>query len=477
MPVGSIGTIAPEIALAVLALAVLVLDLALPAWRKEAALAAGAGMAAIAAGAVALWQQGPMADFGGAIVLDNLAVFLKLVFLAAGVIVVMISQRQLSENDPGEYFSLVVFFVLALCVMASAGDLVIFYLGFELSSICGYLLAAWRRGDAKSNEAGLKYFVYGAAASGFMLYGLTLLYGAAGSLRLDEVARALAVERNVAAALGAGLVLVGLGYKMALSPFHWWAPDVYEGAPTPVTAFLSVGPKVAGFALLLRAMDALASAWAGFGMALAVLAALTMFTGNLIAIRQTNIKRMLAYSSIAHAGYMLIGAVVGLMDPDGIAALAFYAVAYLLMNLGAFAVAEIVEQSEGGSEIERFAGLAQRSPVLAAAMVVFLLSLTGVPPTAGFVGKLWLFGVAIKSGVFAWLAIVGIINSAISLYYYMNVARFMYYRRGREGEVSAGSFVVAAVAVALVGTVALCLLPQGLMAAAEHAARSMFGGM
>jgi proton-translocating NADH-quinone oxidoreductase chain N len=392
--------------------------------------------------------------------------------------VLLAAERLLPQRQGfGEFFVLLIFFVLALSLMASAGDLIVFYLAFELSSICGYLLASWLRDDPKSAEAGLKYFVYGAAASGVMLYGLSLLYGIAGTLHIGQLADALAMNGGYLGVVAAGLVLVGIGYKIAMCPFHWWAPDVYEGAPTPVTAFLSVGPKIAGFALLIRLLNPLTAtspnAWLP---ALGVLCAATMFTGNLLAIRQSNIKRMLAYSSIAHAGYLLIGVTVATTDPVGLQAVLVYAVAYLFMNMGAFAVATYVEQETGSSLLSGFTGLSQRAPLMALAMVVFLLSLVGVPPTAGFVGKLMLFAAAIKTTGFAWLAILGIINSVVSVYYYMNVVREMYFGKAAEAAPRRAPGVVsAAVVIAALGTLLVGIGPERLVSIAQASCRTLGG--
>jgi NADH-quinone oxidoreductase subunit N len=482
VPVQDLGLCGPELFLVVLAVAVLGLDLTLPAqWRRATAACAGFGLLAAMVPVANLWGRPPAADFFGTFLLDNLALLFKLVFLAAGGLTVLLAVEYFGEQRGfGEFFVLLVFFVLALCLMASAGELMVLYLAFELSSLTGYLMAAWLAGDAKSSEAGLKYFIYGATASAVMLYGLSLLYGLTGSLHLEAVAERLLAGPCALGAAAAALVLAGMGYKIAMAPFHWWVPDVYEGAPTPVTAFLSVGPKLAGFAVLARLLQVIAStAPQAWPMALAVLATLTMFTGNLLALRQSNVKRMLAYSSIAHAGYLLIGVVVATQDALGLAAVAVYAVAYLFMNLGAFAVVLAVEGATGSALVTAFAGLGQQAPSLAAAMVLFLLSLTGIPPTAGFVGKLLLFGAAIKSTRFAWLAGVGIVNSAISLYYYMKVARMMYFA-GPQGEgqrrpAMVGAALWGAIGAALLGTLPLGMAPQTLLALAQASAYVLAG--
>ncbi len=474
----------PEIFLCVLALAVLVADLALPkSWRKEIALLAGLGMAATLLPLASLVGRTRAVDFSGAFVFDDFALLFKVVFVLAGGLTILMAADYLAARSRnfGEFFFVLTLFVLGLCFMASAGSLIIFYLAFELSSISGYILATWLLDDRKSNEAGLKYFIYGAVASAVMLYGLSLLYGLTGNVEIGAMADALSVSgETLLAAVAAGLVLVGIGYKIAMAPFHFWAPDVYEGAPTPVTAFLSVGPKLAGFALLARILHPiLATAPFAWPAAIGVLSALTMFTGNLLAIRQQNIKRMLAYSSIAHAGYLLIGIAVVGRDPLGLglSAVVVYAVAYLLMNLGAFAVAVAVEEETGSSLISAFAGLASRAPALAAAMVVFLIALTGIPPTVGFVGKLMLFAAAIKAPGFAWLAVLGIVNSVISLYYYMNVVKAMYFGTGQASSRGRPSRALClAVWAALAGTLLLGIVPQPLLRAAAEAV-PLLGGL
>ncbi len=478
--VRDVGLIGPELYLVALAVVVLIMDLALPsARRKEIAALAGLGLLAGILPVIALLGVGPQTDFLGAFVLDDLAVLFKFVFVVAGALTVLLATDVFlgQRCGFGEFFVVLVVFVLALCLMASSGDLIVFYLSFELSSLCGYLLACWLQGDPKSTEAGLKYFIFGAAASGVMLYGLSLLYGITGTLTLGGIAEGLQTGCGYLGPAAAGLVLAGLGYKIAMVPFHWWVPDVYEGAPTPVTAFLSVGPKLAGFALLLRVLQPLAATspyvWP---VALGVLAVITMFAGNLLAIRQQNIKRMLAYSSIAHAGYLLIGVTVATRDPFGLKAVAVYAVAYLFMNLGAFAVALHVEHETGSSEIAAFAGLARRLPGVALAMVVLLLSLVGIPPTVGFVGKLMLFGAALKTPGFMWLAVAGALNSIISVYYYMNVAREMYFGGIVEApERAAPRTVGVVVLVAVAGVLLLGLLPQQLLSLAEVSSRVLGG--
>jgi len=479
MPYSDLGLFAPEIWLCILGLTVLVADLCVS--RRNRWLAPGLtaiGLLLCLRPVLALWGTTPTAEFMGSYSVDHLAVFLKAFALIAGVMVTLISTDHLRKSAGyGEYFSLLVFLVLGLCLLAAANDLILIYLSFELVSLTSYLLVAWRKSDPKSNEAAVKYFIYGATASAVMLYGLTLVYAAGGSTNVTTLAQRFmqpTADAGLAlvGVLGVVLMVVGLGYKISMAPFHAWAPDVYEGAPTPVTALLSVGPKAAGFAVLVRVLFTLSQSLqdAPWQVVFAILAALTMFTGNLLALRQTNVKRMLAYSSIAHAGYMLIGVVVGPDELWGAAGLLIYLAAYLLMNLGLFAVAILLERAAGSSDIDRFAGLARTAPGVAALTILLLLSLTGIPPTAGFLGKLYLFAAAIKSQQWAWLAVAGIINSVISLYYYMNIARLMYFdkREGPEMKLLPGG-VVAVLVVAAAGTLLLFAFPDWLVDAVRHA--------
>ncbi|MCE5239665.1 NADH-quinone oxidoreductase subunit N [bacterium] len=482
MPVYNITTFLPEIILALLGLGVLVLDLVLRGEQKRLLPAVTVvGLAAYGTAAGSLWNPAhvPAFEFWHSMLLDNYAVFFKVLFAVVGILVVLLATDFLRRVYAyGEFFVLLVFTLLGMSLLSGAVDLVTIYLAFELVSLSSYVLAGYLRRDPKSNEAALKYFLYGASASAVMIYGMSLLYGLGGSTNLLVLADRLAMNPvGPMHALALVMVLAGLGYKVAMAPFQAWAPDVYEGAPTAVTAFLSVGPKAAGFAILARFLlivaPPLVPQWQ---VIVAVLATLTMFTGNLLAIRQQNVKRMLAYSSIAHAGYMLIGVVAaGSQLGFGMAAVLYYLVAYLLMNLGAFAVLMIVAHNTGTEELEGFRGLARGSLGLALIMLVFLVSLTGIPPTAGFVGKLYVFGAAISSGVWWWLGVVGIINSAISVYYYMNIARLMFFCEG-GGETTRQPVEFSLVMwVCLVGTLVLCLVPAPILNAAAEATMLVMG--
>jgi NADH-quinone oxidoreductase subunit N len=376
--------------------------------------------------------------------------------------------------ERGEYYTLLLFSVTGMMLMAQAADLIVVFLALELLSIPLYVLAAFARPRTESEEAGLKYFLLGAFATGFVVYGTALVFGATGSTNLITVVERAApgAENLLLLSLGAAGILVGFGFKVAAVPFHMWTPDVYQGAPTAVTAFMSSGAKIAGFAALLRvfatafpsiAVDMTGILWA--------LAALTMIIGNVIAISQSNIKRLLAYSSIAHAGYILM-AFVPYGNPDvapvSIAAGLFYLVAYAVTNFGAWGVVIALEKSEGrGLEISDYAGLARKHPVLAAAMTVFMLSLIGLPPTIGLVGKIYLFRAVIDGGFYG-LAVIGVLTSVVSAYYYLRVVVVMYMRDGEPQTEREPFLDLTTIATAIV-TVAISLVPQFLFAWASTA--------
>lgn len=358
---------------------------------------------------------------------DGTASFFKIIALSATWFAVLLSMSYQSfKDDFAEYHALLLFAAAMMMLLVASKNLLMIYLSLEGLSLVSYMLVAFNKHDPKSSEAGLKYFLFGAVASAIMLYGFSLLYGATGTLDIGAVSEKIAsktlAEENFYLILI--FILAGFGFKIAMVPFQMWVPDAYEGAPTPITAFLSVGPKAAGFALILRAfLGAFSPAKPEWALLLGVLAILTMSMGNIIAISQTNIKRMLAYSSIAHAGYILIGVVVG--GVSGVGALLIYVLVYLLMNLGAFALAQSISERSGSYDIESYKGLSQRDPASAMILTIFLLSLTGLPPLAGFIGKLYIFLSAIEGG-YIYLAIAAVINSVIAAFYYFNVVRVMY---------------------------------------------------
>ena len=376
--------------------------------------------------------------FEGMVVLDGFAVFFKVLTALATAIVIFMSIdcAELAERTQAEYYLFLLSVLLGMFLLSSAGDIVMLYLALELVSIPSYLLAGYLKGKASSTEASMKYVVYGATASGVMIYGFSLLYGMTGSTQISEIGRVLTLgTAPLPAMLAAVMVTVGFGYKIAAVPFHMWSPDVYEGAPTPVTAFLSVGPKAAGFAVLVRffytvfaSPDGADGMWklsssVDWPFLFAVLSAVTMTVGNLVAINQRNVKRLLAYSSIAHAGYMLMGFV--LLTTVGLKAILFYLVVYLFMNLGAFYVVVLVANGSRSEDISDFSGLGSRAPFAAVSLAIFLFALTGIPPFSGFIGKVYLFAEVINRGVY-WLALVAALNSVISLYYYARIVKVMF---------------------------------------------------
>jgi NADH-quinone oxidoreductase subunit N len=383
--------------------------------------------------------------------------------------------------ERGEYYTLLLFSVTGMMLMAQAADLIVVFLALELLSIPLYVLAAFARPKIESEEAGLKYFLLGAFATGFVVYGTALAFGATGSTNLGAIVAAASggTANLLLLSIGSALILVGLGFKVAVVPFHMWTPDVYQGAPSAVTAFMSSGAKIAGFAALLRvfstAFPSIASDMTGVFWALA---ALTMILGNVIAIAQTNIKRLLAYSSIAHAGYILMAFVpYGNPDPlirnTSIAAGLFYLVSYALTNFGAWGVVIALEKSEGkGLQIADYAGLARKHPALAAAMTVFMLSLIGLPPTLGLIGKIYLFRAVIDGGFYG-LAILGVLTSLVSAYYYLRVVVVMYMRDG-DPETEHESFLDLTTIGTAVATVLISLAPQFLFAWASSAVLKLF---
>jgi len=469
--------ILPEILLIVLAIVVLAGDLI---WRPGRGLgwftAIGFGVIIVA---TLLWSApapaAPGLILGGMARDDFLAFVFRLLFMLAGLIVAILSMDTPALGDKGEYYTLLIVAVFGMNLMALASDVIMLYLAVETASLALYLLAGFLR-ESKSAEAGFKYFLFGAAASAVMLYGFSLLYGFTGQTNLYLIGAALGPGRwpVLPLAVTAILVVVGLGFKVAAVPFHFWAPDVYEGAPTPITAFISVASKAAGFAVLARFMLAVFPAvqnyWGSLLMAMAIL---TMTLGNLLALVQKNIKRLLAYSSIAQAGYALVGLVV--ISPSGLAATIFYLAMYTFTNLATFGVVILVTHATHSDEIDSFAGLSRRSPGLALALLVGFLSLAGIPPLAGFMGKFFVFAAAVQQG-WVVLAIIGVLNSIVGLYYYLNVLKVVYlYRSEQEHEplpIPGGA--AAAVIACLAGIVLLGVWAAPWLDWATQAATNLF---
>jgi NADH-quinone oxidoreductase subunit N len=425
----------------------------------------------------------------GLLAVDTFAFFFKVVFLFAALLTVLMSAKFLEVEGvrPGEYYFLILCATLGMMIMAGGIDLITIFIGLETMAISFYVLAGYLKPDRRSNEAAVKYFLLGAFSLGILLYGMSLLYGLTGSTHLRAIAEALASGRGgVMLALACILIVAGIGFKIAAVPFHMWAPDVYEGSPTPIAAFLSVGSKAASFAMLLRifveALPAFSRGGLGewFGNPLGwttffyVLSVITMTVGNLAALTQSNMKRLLAYSSIAHAGYLLIGIVAFTSGSTrGITAVLVYLFIYAFMQLGAFAIVVMMRRKDAiGDELKDLSGLYGRRPAAALAMLLFMLSLGGIPP-AGFMGKFWVFGAAIEAG-FVWLAVIGVLNSAISLYYYIRVVVFMFVQEDAIGSTPSLSPALATVlVVAALGTLVLGMYPGPLFELAEASAATL----
>jgi NADH-quinone oxidoreductase subunit N len=420
----------PELTLICVGLILMLLDLVVR--KKELIAAVGiAGTIVALYGTYKLFGfYGPQTAFAGMFVVDGYSNFFKLIFYLNIILTICISLKYMAieKASHGEYYALIMFSTAGMMIMASAADLIILYLGLELMALSTYILAGFMRKQPRSNEAAIKYFFLGAFSSAFLLYGISLTYGLTGTTNLKGIAEALgalSIMDNPIAYLGLIFIIVAFGFKIALVPFHMWAPDVYEGSPTSITAFMSVGPKAAGFAVLGRVLfDAFAGMQVQWSAILIPIAVITMATGSLIALAQTNIKRMLAYSSIAHAGYMLLGIITG--THDGLTSTINYLMIYLFMNIGAFAIV-IMLRSEGfqGENLEDYMGLSKSHPLASALMLIFMFSLAGIPPTAGFVGKFYIFLEAINAG-YVYLAIIAVVFSAISAFFYLRVVMYMY---------------------------------------------------
>jgi NADH-quinone oxidoreductase subunit N len=456
--------ILPEALLLILGVLILILD---PFLKKDASrrpflgwLTAGGMLFILAISLILARPAAPALAFGGMLRFDWLGFLFKLVFvLAAGVTALFLMDVD-KLNRRAEAYLLLIAATLGMCLMASSADLVMLYLAIETTSIPLYLLAGFLKEDDKSTEAGFKYMLFGALTSAVLLYGFSLIYGFTGKTGLYELGGYFSSFNLVAIGI-VFLVLAGLAFKVSLFPFHFWAPDVYEGAPTPVAGFLSTASKAAGFAVLIRLFMAVFPAInADWSLILAVLATLTMTVGNLIALAQKSIKRMLAYSSIAHAGYAMIGVVA--FSQLGMASVVFYLIGYILTNLLAFGIIGIVGSQTGSDDFQAYSSLSRRSPALGLAALVAFLSLAGMPPFVGFVAKFFVFSAAIETG-WVWLAIVGVLNSIVGLYYYLNVLKYVYlFRTENQDEEShpiplsrpvAIGLVVLVIGILLLGTI------------------------
>ena len=473
--------ILPMTILAVFGMAVMLIDLVLKPERKYwiAWLALLGFVAAGAASLALLNRQG--VGFSGMIALDPYAQVLGLVAMAAGALTVLTSINYIRDRGFGrsEYYALLLFSVGGMVMMAAASNLIIVFIALELLSIPLYVLAGMARPDLASEEAALKYFLLGAFASGFLLFGIAMMYGALGTIDLAQIAKKVTtVGASPLLLFGAALILVGLGFKVAAVPFHMWTPDVYEGAPTPITGFMSVGAKAAGFAALFRVfVYSLGSIRADWITLVALISALTMIVGNVLAISQANLKRMLAYSSIAHAGYILIG--VAAANEIGVYGALFYLIAYLFTNVGAFAVlTQMARQSGEDQSFQSYRGLYRRSPGLALMMMIFMLSLTGIPLTGGFVGKYLLFLSAVQANLI-WLLIIAVATTVISAFFYLRVIVDMFMRDaepGREVQPVRYRALDLTVGLSALGVLVLGIAPMAALTLVQGAAQLFMGG-
>jgi NADH-quinone oxidoreductase subunit N len=466
----------PEIILIVMGTALMVLD---PVLHKRSSYAFGhlsiATLIFGIIGALLAYSQ-PGTAFGGMLIVDGFATFFRILVMSVGILAILPSYSFLARQDAetSEFHALLLFSIAGQCLMAAANDLIIVFIGLEISSIASYVLAGYLRDDKRSNESALKYFLLGSFATGFFLYGVAIVYGCTGSVNLTAVRDKMMgpeVPPVVFLGLAAALMFVGLAFKVSAAPFQVWAPDVYQGAPTPVSAFLSAGPKAAAFAIFLRifltALGPIGQEWEPLVWLAAIL---SMTIGNFAALLQTNIKRMLAYSSIAHAGYVLVALTA--RSEIGTAAAMFYLAGYAFMNIGAFSVvSHISGKGEKYQNIEDLAGLGQKQPLTAALFTIYLLSLLGVPLTAGFFGKFYIFKAALESHL-VWLTVLGLLNSAVGAYYYLRVMVMMYMHEPGEATSNVKPLTPSmslALLLPAAGTLFLGIFPSWLL---EFASRS-----
>lgn len=437
----SVGLFIPETVLVIAFMIALVLDLIFKKSRNIAAVVALAGFA-VTGYFLALQCGWNFVGFAKSYTFDPFANYFKFIILISSALIVIFSffsgELYSGNRKLGEYYTLIIGMTFGMFLLSGASNLILIYVAIETMSISSYILAGYTREIKRASEASLKYVIYGAVSSGMMIYGVSLLYGLTGSLNLYDI-NAFLTQNSVDVApllISLLFILAGFGYKISAVPFHFWTPDVYEGAPITITAYLSVASKAAGFAVLMRFLkisfiDSVPGnneIWTmihgiDWTLILAILSVLSMTLGNLVAVWQTNVKRLLAYSSIAHAGYMLMG--VAVLNDTGVAAVQLYFFMYLLMNLGAFLVVMLIANKIGSEELEDYKGMGYRAPVLGVCLTIFLVSLTGLPPAAGFIGKLYIFAAVIKAN-YLWLAVVGVVNSVISLYYYVKIFKTMY---------------------------------------------------
>ena len=464
--------LAPVIVLSVFAMMVLVVDLF---GGRNKTLLVFISLVGLLMTAISAFAKSPIPaySFNDSYIVDHLSLFFICIFTISSALAILLSVEYNEREGirAGEYYALILFCTVGMILLASSTDMIMIFLGIEIVSICLYVLAGIRRGNLASNEAALKYFLLGAFATGFLLYGMTLVYGSTGSTNLFEIADFVKnpeAQSNPLLLMGLVLLIIGFGFKVASVPFHMWAPDVYQGAPTPVTAFMAVGPKAAAFAAFFRvfaeAFPEMAPSWE---VLLSSIAVLSMFFGNLGAIMQTNIKRMLAFSSISHAGYILMAVIA--KNSLGASSLLFYMLAYAFTTFGIFGIVILLgRKGEENLEIENYSGLAYKHPIIALSMTVFLLSLAGLPPFAGFIAKFYIFSAAVQEGLIT-LVIIAVLNSAISFYYYLKVVVFMYMKEPEaEFRISLTPLTLFVVFVGVIATVSLGIFPGSIIALASH---------
>jgi NADH-quinone oxidoreductase subunit N len=468
--------ILPELVLSIFGMVVMILDPLVDEEKSQKTLGLIAFIGTLAAlGSTWYMAQSPGPAFSNTIHIDSFSIFFSLLVIAIAAVIILSSFEYMAVQRirAGEYYALILFGVVGMTLMSSAIELVMIFIGLEISSIATYILAGFRRNEASSSESSLKYFLLGSFATAFFLYGVALMFGATGSTNVDVIAQKLQsgpVELLVYVAMA--MMLVGLGFKVAIAPFHIWTPDVYEGAPAPVVGFMSTAPKAAAFAVLLRVVFAINAP--GRFWFLWVAAALSMTLGNIGALVQENVKRLLAYSSIAHAGYLLVAFAMTSSDTsaNGISAAMFYTAAYAAMNVGAFAVvSHFANAGERYVTLEDYEGLGRTSPLLAATLTIFLLSLIGIPITGGFFAKFYVFSAALRANL-VWLTIIGVLNSAVGAYYYLRIIVVMYMREARK-EVPVAPVGLAlgfALAVCVFSTIYLGILPNRVLQVAQHSA-------
>jgi len=483
--VDDLVTLLPELILAALVLVIITVDLFLPRTRKWLLTPLTvAGLILAGAACVVVWDINETV-YAGFYVVDDLSVFLKATTIVIGILSALFAPSYLAiRRIPlGEFNTILVSALIGMCVLASSSDLITLFLGLELMTMPSYLLTGLHKTDRYSNEGGLKYFLLGSFASAILLFGVAWIYGLTGTTNIAEIAAALDGQMSGALLVAIGFLTVGGTFKIAAVPFHYWTPDAYQGAPTPITGFLSVGPKLGAFALLIRVfavgLEPLSADWLGIFLVLTVL---TMTVGNVVALTQTNVKRMLAYSSIAHTGYIMAGlAAFAATDDPGIAAqgiesVLFYVLGYGVMNIAAFAVVAMLQRDTtryGG--LNSFAGLAGRAPWQAAAMAVLMLSLTGIPPTVGFFAKLYVLLASVAAGL-EWLAVIIVLNAALAAFYYLRVVVYMYMRDPEPEPAPLDSSPSGSLALVLsvVGVVLLGLFPGAVLGLLEVSAASLF---